>query len=187
MTEYFTLAEQESLRVRLREYAKAHGIGVIKLAERILEANSKHLKEVPIETLQRFIGGERIVNNALLHAIARFVERVDDPIAALGESLHRLQGTPTDKDISGDYAIIRDNREYPVKIWQQGDFWRMTVEERDQHRIFEGVVIHMKRVFVAFLNDQIFGFPRHYHFVETRNGTFADADNADRIIFNRSP
>ena len=137
----FSLVEQELLRVRLRAYCAAHRIGFAsRLSERIKRDTGIN---VTVKTLQRFVSGDR-VNDLALTALARFLDKVEDRITVLGEALHRLQGTPCDKDISGEYTLLRGNHEYPVSIIKQGNFWRMTVREPDRRRIYEDPVIHTR-------------------------------------------
>jgi hypothetical protein len=175
------LDEQENVRRGLKLYCKAHGIGVPTLAKRITDADPQKIR-VSVKTLQRFLAGERIREVAALNAYARFSDRTQDPLTALGTALCRLQGTDTKDDISGSYILLRGNAECPVTITKQADFWRMTVRDRDAARIYEGVVINTMGVFVAHLKDRVFGLPRHYHFTQPARGFFCDADNADKMV-----
>ena len=180
---YLDLAGQEALRRTLRLYAKAHGIGVPRLASRISADNPKRI-EVPIKTLARFLAGHR-VNDAALTACASFAHKVDDPLTPLGETLQRCFGTALllEGDISGSYVVVHNNVVCPVEITAEQQFWRMTERDRNSARIYEGIVIHMAGVFVAFLKDRIFGLPRNYHLKPTLglSGYFSDHDGAERI------
>ena len=138
---------------------------------------------MPVKTLARFLAGHR-VNDAALAACAAFAHKVQDPLTPLGETLHRCFGSAAISDISGLYLVTHNNVDCPVEITAEQQFWRMTERDKSSSLIYEGVVIHMAGVFVAFLKDRIFGLPRSYHLKHQLGviGTFCDYDGAYRIV-----
>jgi hypothetical protein len=178
----FDIAEQDAIRRKLIAYSKAHRIGVIRLARRIQEADSKGIA-IPVKTLQRFMGGDR-VNDAALNACARFADKVDDPITALGDYLSRIYGTPIVGDLGNhDFTIIRNGIECPVTVTREGNFWRMIERDRSSHRIYEGVLIYTAGTKVAFLKDRAFSLPRTYHLTSrwTDPVYFCDCQSAGEL------
>jgi len=73
MTETYDIAAQQRIRSALRAYAEAHSIGSVRLARRISETDPEGVT-VPVVTLQRFMQGNQVREEALA-ALARFVDR----------------------------------------------------------------------------------------------------------------
>ena len=77
--------ERARIRAALRHYMKAHGIGAPALQVRIIEADAPRMLEIPLKTLQRFLGGTHRTSDAyvaLCYALVKDEPYYSDDAAA---------------------------------------------------------------------------------------------------------
>ena len=181
----FDLAERELVRKKLIRYAKENGIGAGRLAERI-KASHPREQNIPVSTLQRFLGNRMRTNEPAVRLCYRFAESlvVSDSTAALGERLFVFYGAGNGRDYSGTYrSEIRTadvaEPEFAghseINIAADTGFWRVTeTTAPDLNRaIYDGVLVCSGDAAVVVLKDRLAGLARNYMLwpeIETLHG-----------------
>jgi hypothetical protein len=170
----FDLAERELVRKKLIRYAKENGIGAGRLAKRI-KASHPLETEIPVSTLQRFLGNLMRTNEPAVRLCYRFAESlvVSDSTAALGERLFVFYGAGNGRDYSGTYRCdirttdaaeteFAGNSE--INIAAATGFWRVTeTTVPDLSRaIYDGVLVCSGDAAVVVLKDRLAGLARSY-------------------------
>jgi hypothetical protein len=110
----FDQADRDRIRRALLRYMEDNRIGVPTLQKLIAEANDLALDNLPLKTLQRFLGDTHRSNDIMVRFCHRFTAGLpdDDPLAGLGETLTDFFGIAPDKtewqalppDLVGGYA-----------------------------------------------------------------------------------
>jgi len=170
----FDLAERELTRKKLIRYAKENGIGAGRLAKRIKAADLRET-EIPVSTLQRFLGNLMRTNEPAVRLCYRFAESlaVSDSTAALGERLFVFYGAGNGRDYSGTYRCdirttdaaeteFAGNSE--INIAADTGFWRVTEKTAPDldHAIYDGVLVCSGDAAVVVLKDRVAGVARNY-------------------------
>jgi hypothetical protein len=170
----FDLAERELTRKKLIRYAKENGIGAGRLAKRIKDSDPRET-EIPVSTLQRFLGNLMRTNEPAVRLCYRFAESlvVSDSTAALGERLFVFYGAGNGRDYSGTYRCdigTTDAAETEfaghseINIAADTGFWRVTeTTVPDLNRaIYDGVLVCSGDAAVVVLKDRLAGLARTY-------------------------
>lgn len=170
----FDLAERELVRKKLIRYAKEHGIGAGRLATRI-KASHPLETEIPVSTLQRFLGNLMRTNEPAVRLCYRFAESlvVSDSTAALGERLFVFYGAGNGRDYSGTYRSEIGTADVAepefagyseINIAADTGFWRVTEKMASDlnHAIYDGVLVCSGDAAVVVLKDRVAGLARNY-------------------------
>ncbi len=170
----FDLAERELTRKKLIRYAKENGIGAPKLAERITATHPRGT-ELPVSTLQRFLGNLMRTNEPAVRLCYRFAESLvaSDSTAALGERLFLFYGTGSERDYSGTYRSEIGTADVAepefagyseINIAADTGFWRVTEKTAPDldHAIYDGVLVCSGDAAVVVLKDRVAGLARNY-------------------------
>ncbi|MDQ6866886.1 MAG: hypothetical protein M3178_00190 [Pseudomonadota bacterium] len=170
----FDLAERELSRKKLIRYAKENGIGAGRLAKRIKAADPRET-EIPVSTLQRFLGNLMRTNEPAVRLCYRFAESlvVSDSSAALGERLFVFYGAGNGRDYSGTYrseirtadvAQMEFAGHSEINIAADTGFWRVTEKTAPDlnHAIYDGVLVCSGDAAVVVLKDRVAGVARNY-------------------------
>lgn len=94
----FDQADRERIRRALLRYMEENRIGVPTLQKLIAEANDLALDNLPLKTLQRFLGDTHRSNDIMVRFCHRFAAGLpdDDPVAAFGEAVAVFAGAPVE-------------------------------------------------------------------------------------------
>lgn len=94
----FEQADRERIRRALLRYMEENRIGVPTLQKLIAGANDLALDNLPLKTLQRFLGDTHRSNDIMVRFCHRFAESLpdDDPLASFGEAVAAFVGGPAD-------------------------------------------------------------------------------------------
>jgi hypothetical protein len=170
----FDLAERELTRKKLIRYAKENGIGAGRLAKRIKDSDPRET-EIPVSTLQRFLGNLMRTNEPAVRLCYRFAESlvVSDSTAALGERLFIFYGAGNGRDYSGTYRSEIGTADVAepefagrseINIAADTGFWRVTeTTVPDLNRaIYDGVLVCSGDAAVVVLKDRLAGLARSY-------------------------
>jgi hypothetical protein len=170
----FDIAERELTRKKLIRYAKENGIGAGRLAKRIKDSDPRET-EIPVSTLQRFLGNLMRTNEPAVRLCYRFAESlvVSDSSAALGERLFVFYGAGNGRDYSGTYrseirtadvAQMEFAGHSEINIAADTGFWRVTeTTAPDLNRaIYDGVLVCSGNAAVVVLKDRLAGLARSY-------------------------
>ncbi len=170
----FDIAERELTRKELIRYAKENGIGAGRLAKRIKDSDPRET-EIPVSTLQRFLGNLMRTNEPAVRLCYRFAESlvVSDSTAALGERLFVFYGAGNGRDYSGTYrseirtADVAETEfagHSEINIAADTRFWRVTeTTAPDLNRaIYDGVLVCSGNAAVVVLKDRLAGLARSY-------------------------
>lgn len=172
--EAFDTTTRERIRLRILHYKKQHGIGVVRLAERITLANA-HKPEIPIKTLQRFLAGKMRTSDLYVGFFEKFAEGLPDPdpVREVGRSMATLYGAPGERDYTGVYSgkgiLVSHQKDFKrpfnSEVIIRGDeqFWRITERVgHPDHAIYDGVLVCSGEVAIAVMKDRLTGLPRSY-------------------------
>lgn len=172
--ETFDLAERELTRKKLIRYAKENGIGAGRLAKRIKDSDPRET-EIPVSTLQRFLGNLMRTNEPAVRLCYRFAESlvVSDSSAALGERLFVFYGAGSGRDYSGTYRSEIGTADVAepefaghseINIAADTGFWRVTEKTAPDlnHAIYDGVLVCSGDAAVVVLKDRVAGLARNY-------------------------
>ncbi len=168
--DHFDNSARERIRQKLLNYAKAHGIGVIRLADRISRATPRQ-PEIPIKTLQRFLKGERRTNDMYVAFFQSFASDLPDldPIGDLGKAMADFYGSPDSNGFSGQYSCIfvggQDNTfvTADLSVTPDARFCRAVERSEDGRLVVcDGVLVARETTAILALHDRTTRDPRQY-------------------------
>jgi hypothetical protein len=168
----FDKGTRERIRRKLLNHMKEHGIGVHRLAARIIKTTPRGA-EIPIKTLQRFLGGETRTNDMYVRFFQDFAASLPDadPIGELGRAMAEFHGSEKPDHFGGEYTSDISTDGGPdrsaflsdLSISADDNFCRV-VERSNSGRlvICDGALVAQGRMAVIALQDRTTKAPRQY-------------------------
>lgn len=126
--------QADRIRRTLLRYMEENRIGVPTLQKLVATANNVGLDNIPLKTLQRFLGDTHRSNDIMVKFCHRFAADLpdDDPIAGLGEALigffgvtaHKSDWQPVPSGLNGSFTARAEPAVNRMGVSQDGtDHW----------------------------------------------------------------
>lgn len=173
-TIYHDKAERDRIRETLLRYMRDNRFGVPRLQQLIADANGTAIDNIPIKTLQRFLGDTHRSNDMIVRHCARFAAGLPeaDPVTALGDQLASFLGVwhsgqasrPLPADLAGSFSARAERTPKPgLRIRSHDGTARTLIKDEPLDYVpFSNVEIDLLpgRTFAS-VREAVFNWDRH--------------------------